>query len=472
MRGSLTPLVKCEIALLRGGRRFLGAMPFSRKSVLWRLRIASLLAIAAATLIAAPAPAFYGRVGPSFGPDGPGPVVFGDPLPTDPVGLAVDPAGNALVVQGSTVRRFSPAGELVGVWPAELGRPNGLIVGVAVDPAGSVFLSDPARGRVLKYAPDGTLLDAWTGLGDGPGGAPGDGLCPEGVATDATGNVYTTCGRNGTFEKTSPAGDIVMRGASCLSGPIAVGPDGRIYVTSCSSIKTVIVYGPDGAGVGTVGKLRPAGGDPSQPAEEGFFGPWQNPQSSGGDFGGASGLTVDPNGILWVADPDNARFQGFRDGRFVAACAPKEHNRIDVLAASASGEIVASDHSRVQRFADTANASQRCDSRWRELRFGAAQLRLSRRNTVSVRMRCLGVPGTCRGTVRLSLPRSLSILGRRAYEISANHPRTLKIRISKRNAAQLRRVRRVKVLVSAAGATVDGSRYAGRAVRRLVVPAR
>jgi hypothetical protein len=361
-------------------------------------------------------------------------------------------------------------------------RPNGAIVGVAVDPAGNGFLSDPVQGRVLKYAPDGTLLDAWTGYGDGPGGAPGDGLCPVGVATDATGNVYTTCGRNGTFEKTSPAGDIVMRGASCLSGPIAVGPNGRIYVTSCSSIKTVIVYGPDGAGVGTVGKLRPPGGDPLQPAEEGFFGPYQYPGSTGGDFGGASGLTVDPNGILWVADPDNHRFQGFRDGQFVAACAPKENNRIDVVAASPSGDIVASDHSRVQRFADTTDASQRCDSRWRELRFGMAGLRLSRRNTVGVRIRCLGVPGTCRGRLRLSvtsaararrhLGRSVGVLGRRAYEISANRSRTLTIRISKRNAKQLRRVRRVKVLVSAAGATVDGSRYAGRAVRRLIIAAR
>lgn len=415
--------------------------------------------------MAAPSSAFYGRVGPSFGPDGPGPAVFGDPIPTDPVALAVDGARNALVLQGSTVRRFSPEGERVAVWSADgaVGRPGGL----AVDPSGNVFLTDPASGRLLKYAPDGGLLAAWTGHGDGPGGAAGEGNCPKGVATDAVGNVYTTCGRSGTFDKTSPAGDVLMRTDSCLSGPIAVGPDGHIYVTNCGDVSTVLVYGQDGAHVGDVGKIRPPGGDPAQPAEEGFFGPWRHPQSTGGDFGGASGLTVDPSGILWVADPDNARFQGFRDGRFVAACAPKENNRIDVVAASPPGEIVAADHSRVQRFADTPDPSQRCDSRWRAVRFGRGPLSLSKRNVVEVRLRCLGVPGMCRGRVRLA--RKGVALGGRAYRVAANRPRMVRIRIPKWKAARLRSLGRVRVVVSGAGKTVDGTAYAGRTARRLLV---
>lgn len=77
---------------------------------------------------------------------------------------------------GQTVLKFSPAGELLmtlgtpGVAndePDTLDRPTG----VAIAPNGDVFVSDghagnrSRRGRVVKYAPDGTFIKTWGRLG-------------------------------------------------------------------------------------------------------------------------------------------------------------------------------------------------------------------------------------------------------------------------------------------------------------------
>ncbi len=102
---------------------------------------------------------------------------------------ATDFAGNAEGTKGHQVHKFSPEGELLmslgiagqpGSGPGQLNQPNDVIVG----PDGSIYVADghggqgqtstqaieEARangltGRILKYAPDGTLITQWGQIG-------------------------------------------------------------------------------------------------------------------------------------------------------------------------------------------------------------------------------------------------------------------------------------------------------------------
>src|SRR5262245_28341794 len=64
----------------------------------------------------------------------------------------------------------------------ELSRPNG----VATDASGNVYVADSGNDRIQKFDASGTFLTTWgsSGSGDGPF------IFPNGVATDASGNVY------------------------------------------------------------------------------------------------------------------------------------------------------------------------------------------------------------------------------------------------------------------------------------------
>jgi hypothetical protein len=62
-------------------------------------------------------------------------------------------------------------------------------IGLAVDPAGRVYVADSlrGRGRILGFAPDGRLLGTWS-VGD-------DGQrlrLPHGLAVDGEGRIHVT----------------------------------------------------------------------------------------------------------------------------------------------------------------------------------------------------------------------------------------------------------------------------------------
>jgi hypothetical protein len=465
-----------------------GRPTVTRASLRFVVSLLALLLLALAT--PADSAAYLSRIGASFGPDGTAQGLFPDAptelalRPVNPLSLAVGPSGNVYVLQGTLVREFDAGGEPLGSWDTVafgVGRPRyAAPFRLAAHPGGVLYLADAAQGRILKLSAAGELLASWPGHGDGPDGSPGRGLCPSGLATDARGNVYATCSTAGRFEKLSPAGTPLLVAPSCLRGPIAAGADGGVFVTSCEDVARVLQYAPDGSGVRVIGRPR-LGGDPDD-AAEGEFGPWQPPDAHGGIFGGASGLTVDPGGILWVADPDNDRFQGFRvDGGFVAACSPREFKRIDALAAAPNGALYATDHARVQRFVESAQPTEICDSRWRGLVLGGGRLRVSPRNTVDVRLRCLAAAGSCAGTVVMRSARRVRLtrdrpprivrLGRAGFRLRADMWDEVTLRLSGRGAALVRGRGRIRVRVSAVGRTKTGAKY-GRSATVLLAATR
>jgi DNA-binding beta-propeller fold protein YncE len=109
-----------------------------------------------------------------------------------PSGLAVDPAGNVLVVDALNcrVQTWSPSGEHLDVWGAAGSGPGqfNLPWGITVDREGAVYVADWRNSRVQKLTADGQHLATFGGPGDLAGSLDR----PAGVAVDSVGNVYVT----------------------------------------------------------------------------------------------------------------------------------------------------------------------------------------------------------------------------------------------------------------------------------------
>src|SRR5439155_9661794 len=85
--------------------------------------------------------------------------------------------------------------------------------GVALDPAGNLYIADFGNGRVRKVTPGGTIS---TYAGTGTPGFAGDGgpataaqlSFPQGVALDSAGNLYIADSDNNRIRKVTPGGPI------------------------------------------------------------------------------------------------------------------------------------------------------------------------------------------------------------------------------------------------------------------------
>ena len=195
----------------------------------------------------------------------------------NPQGVAVDPAGNLLVADGrdQTIRKITPAGvvsTLAGlssfqcIGSADGAGPDARFhgpQGLAVGPAGELYVADQLNHTVRKIASDGTVttlagLGGISGYADGPGPVARFNS-PVAVAADATGNVYVADVGNYLVRKITPAGIVsTLAGRPGLLGStdgpvgtavfgymsgIAVHPDGTLLVSEQGSVRRVT---PDG----------------------------------------------------------------------------------------------------------------------------------------------------------------------------------------------------------------------------------
>ncbi|MEV5834115.1 serine/threonine-protein kinase PknD [Nocardia sp. NPDC052112] len=141
-----------------------------------------------------------------------------------PTGVAVDPAGNVYITDMGDDRVLKLAAGASTPTPLPftgLKNPQD----VAVDPAGNVYVSDTSNDRVLKLAAGASTPTPlpFTGLKD-----------PHGVAVDSAGDVYVADrGNDRVVRLAAGAATPTTLPLTGLQGPdgVAVDPAGNVYVT-------------------------------------------------------------------------------------------------------------------------------------------------------------------------------------------------------------------------------------------------
>ena len=311
---------------------------------------------------------------------GPEAIGFGEPLPGDeyierwrersadaalgggsltaPKDVALDADGNVYVADGGRNRIvvLSPDGALL----REIGSAEGLSAGapgamsepwgVAMGPAGEVFVADTWNHRVQVFDAEGNYLRSWGAFGATDELGAGDLLYgPRDITVDAEGNLYVADTGNKRVVKYDAQGAVlgVVGGAGPEAGRfqepvgLAVGPDGNLYVADTWNQRVQVfspalefvrewpVYAWEGASVVNKPYIAVDGdGHVVVSDPEGYrlleFDPQGELVAAWGQFGAdlagmnlPTGLAFGPDGALYVADAENGRvlvFAGEQNG--------------------------------------------------------------------------------------------------------------------------------------------------------------
>ncbi len=216
------------------------------------------------------------------GPDGE--LVFQEPM-----GIAVDRQGDAYVAdsRGRRVVKLSGDGKFLLQF-GEFEKP----VDVAVSSGGVVYVADFDADKIEAFSPEGKRLYGW----GGPGEADGRFRGATGLALDASGNVYVADFYNNRVQVFDPKGSWLRtigkkgHGAGELNYPTGLAFDlsGNLIVADAYNHR-LQTFSPEGKALGAIGSR------------------WKRFFGSAGAFRVPSGVAVDAQGDLHVADSAQKR---------------------------------------------------------------------------------------------------------------------------------------------------------------------
>jgi DNA-binding beta-propeller fold protein YncE len=194
------------------------------------------------------------------------------PSAPSPAGIALDSDGNLYVTDYALDRivKFAPDGTLLGQWgstgnaPGQFSSP----FGVAIDASNTLFVVDQLNNRVQRFATDGTPMGVWGTAGAGAG----DLRTPFGVAI-SNGHVYVADFGNDRVDIFTLDGSFVsmLGGRGTGDGQfqrpagVAIGSDGSVYVTDHFNDR-VERFSGDGHYQAQIGSLSPVASAPQPSA--------------------------------------------------------------------------------------------------------------------------------------------------------------------------------------------------------------
>jgi hypothetical protein len=266
---------------------------------------------------------------------------------SDPLGVAVDSAGNVYVADtyNSRIQKFDSSGAFLLQW-GTFGTGDGQFYApysVAVDSAGNVYVADTIYHRIQKFDSNGNFLLKWGTNGTGEGQF----FYPYSVAVDGAGNVYVADTSNHRIEKFDSNGNFLLKWGTNGSGdgqfnfPVSVAVDstGDVYVADQNQ---------------RIEKFDSNGN---------FLLKWGTLGSGDGEFYYPFGVALDGAGNVYVADTDNQRIQKFdSNGNFLLkwgtlGLGAGQFSYPNSVAADGAGNVYVADTSndRIQKFATVVN---------------------------------------------------------------------------------------------------------------------
>jgi len=203
---------------------------------------------------------------------------------------------------------------------------------VAVDKHGDVFVVDRTNHRIQKFNGDGNFLVAWSAWGVGP---QYEFNYPEGIAVDTTDTVFVADRGNNRIVVFDPGHDFVREWIA--PDPAAIALDHERYVYVAIDDYYVSKYDANGTYIGTIGGKTIS----KQPGQFNVIGgvaagstvfyvtdmldgrvqqfgtngsylmQWGTYGQGDGQFVGATGIALDPDGNVYVVDHTEGRVQKF-----------------------------------------------------------------------------------------------------------------------------------------------------------------
>jgi gluconolactonase len=122
----------------------------------------------------------------------------------------------------------------------ETGRALGLCDGIAVDPAGNVYFSEPAADVIYKVFPEGKAIVFYAGHGDAPNGLDID---PQGRLVAGVTGALLRFGADGKADTLAKSPDFKS------IADLAIGSDGSIYATNLYAGHALFRVSADGRSI-------------------------------------------------------------------------------------------------------------------------------------------------------------------------------------------------------------------------------